>query len=132
MVRSTFCVLWAHNVDRTHEPRARSTFCSLPRTTPTSDPPFNAAVDVDAEPATERPGDARPSRELRHAPLHLLGGDVLDVRGDRPAVAERVAHRAGTVAVELVRDGVDLRGAGRDRLGVHGVGVLDVEADRGG
>src|SRR6186713_1212602 len=46
--------------------------------------------------------DPSARRRLAVATLHLLGSDVFDVGGDRPLQAERVANRAGAVAVELV------------------------------
>jgi hypothetical protein len=47
-----------------------------------------------------------------HAALRLGLGHVLDVRRQRPLVAERILERARAVAVELVGDRPDLRGAG--------------------
>src|SRR5262245_4145519 len=44
------------------------------------------------------------------AALELFGGDVFDVRGERPNVAERVDERAGAVAVELVLERAHLYG----------------------
>ena len=44
----------------------------------------------------------RPGHRLLGAPLHLLLGHVLGVRGEHPAVAVRVLQRARAVAVELV------------------------------
>ena len=48
---------------------------------------------------------ASPSLHVGHATVHLFGRHVLDVRGDRPHVAERIDERAAAVAVELVDDG---------------------------
>ena len=66
----------------------------------------------------EGPGRSEPLCQLAIRPASafrrhsaMAGGsssDVLDVRRDRPAVAERVAHRAGAVAVDVVGDRVDL------------------------
>lgn len=45
------------------------------------------------------------TRNLRFGtPRHLLRGDVLDVRRDRPRVSARVRDRAEPVAPELIGD----------------------------
>src|SRR5262245_34843407 len=64
--------------------------------------------------------------------LQFCGRDVLDVRGERPHVAERVDERPGAVAVELVLQRPRLHRARGQRLREARVDVLDVEqeADR--
>src|SRR5262249_60957593 len=75
------------------------------------DAPSNAPSSRSAERPSTTDG-ASALRHLRHAPAHLLGGDVLDVAGDAPPVPERVPELARAVAVELVLDRADRRGAG--------------------
>src|SRR5690606_38102836 len=67
-----------------------------------------------------------------HAAVHLVGRDVLDMGGHRPAVSPRVDEAAGAVAVEPQAHRLDLTGAqlhGGDEGGV-GVGDVDVQAHR--
>src|SRR5215207_1762566 len=68
-------------------------------------------------------------RPLFGALLHLLWRNVLDVRGDRPRVAEGILDEAEAVAPEHVVRLHQRRRAGVDRLLVGGVGVLDVGHD---
>src|SRR4051812_37242739 len=64
--------------------------------------------------------------------LHLVGGDVLDVGGDVPAMAERIFELTGPVAVELVLHSRDLLAAGLDGPGEHVVDVFHVDHHRHG
>src|SRR5664279_2269954 len=41
-------------------------------------------------------------RQCLEAAVHFLGWNILDVRGERPHVAEWIDERAGAIAVELV------------------------------
>src|SRR5829696_4273016 len=68
-------------------------------------------------------------RPLFGALLHLLWRNVLDMRGDRPRVAEGILDEAEAVAPEHVVRLHQRRRAGVDRLLVGGVGVLDVGHD---
>src|SRR5579863_6199513 len=56
-----------------------------------------------------------------HMMLHLLLGDVADVGGEIPPVAERIREAGGPVAVELVGKGADHGCAGGG--GLFGGGV---------
>src|ERR671911_533680 len=68
-------------------------------------------------------------RPLLGTLLHLLWRNVLDVRGDRPRVAEGILDEAEAVAPEHVVRLHQRRRAGVDCLLVGGVGVLDVGHD---
>ena len=54
--------------------------------------------------SSERSGGGRGLHQFLEAAVHFLRRHVLDVRADRPHVAERIGQRAGAVAVELVGD----------------------------
>src|SRR5437764_11477810 len=69
----------------------------------------------------------RSLRLLLRSPLHLLAGDVLDVRRDRPFVSPRIEQRAASIAVELIDDRALLRGAEGDGAGEDFIDVLDVD-----
>jgi hypothetical protein len=70
------------------------------------------------------------AKQLRIAPLHFVGADILDVVTDVPAVAEGVAHDTGTLAVELIAGRTLERGAGREAARDNRVGIVDVQVDR--
>src|SRR5581483_3769040 len=78
------------------------------------------------------PGQTSSGRELLQfrleTLLHLLRADVLDVRGERPDVSERIDDAAAAVAVELVLDGLLHARPGRDGRGEPGVHVREVQA----
>jgi acetyl-CoA/propionyl-CoA carboxylase biotin carboxyl carrier protein len=67
------------------------------------------------------------SSSSSRALLHLMGRDVLDVRGDVPHVTERILEASGAVTVELVLQGLPLGGARVERLLEHAVDILDVD-----
>ena len=69
---------------------------------------------------------------LRRALLHLLGWDVLDVRGDVPHVPEGILEASRAIAVELVLQRLPLGGARVERLPEDAVDVLDVDVYRDG
>src|SRR5665213_2593107 len=64
-----------------------------------------------------------------HAVFHFLGGNVFDVRGDRPYLAERVTDGGNAVAVELVFYGADELSTATDGFLRHSVHVFDVEVE---
>ncbi len=79
------------------------------RTEENLSPGETLVVRLELEPGTYavlcRAGGDLGAEESIHAPLHLLGRDVLDARRDDPFVSERVTKPARPVAVELVVDG---------------------------
>src|SRR5690242_13918578 len=70
--------------------------------------------------------------QLRHAPLDLFRRHVLDVRGDRPDVTERIDERAAAIAVELVGHRFPFRSTRGQRLAEDAVDVLDVDHEPDG
>src|SRR6185503_6044038 len=64
--------------------------------------------------------------------LHLVRGEVLLARGERPPIPERVEDRAEAIAPEHVARRHDRRGASRDGAVEVGVAVLDEKPKTGG
>src|SRR6185295_20252440 len=67
--------------------------------------------------------------ELRGTALRFRHRDVLDVRRDMPAVAERIFDCAGAIAIELVLDRAHDLAAGRGRARNRRIDVRHVEMD---
>jgi hypothetical protein len=55
-------------------------------------------------------------------PMEFFDGDLLDARGDRPLVAERINHCRHSVAVDNVARFLD-----RSRTGFHGTPVNNID-----
>src|SRR5260370_14379527 len=62
-------------------------------------------------------------------PVDFVAGQILLVRGDEPAMAERVGDAADAIAIELVGHRACERGARGDRLADDGIDILDIEMD---
>src|SRR5690348_15871910 len=58
---------------------------------------------------------------------HFLGRDILDMSGEMPMVAERIAHGAAAVAVELAFERLHNFGPCGDRARKDGVHVRNIE-----
>ena len=60
-------------------------------------------------------------------PGHLLGRDILFVRGEHPLVSKGILESAGAVAVELILHRTQGLGARLHRLDGRGIYILDIQ-----